>query len=132
MTRISRISHGRAFVALGLACLAGCQSWNRRPATPPPPPGVGVEGMKVSSVQAADMEIALGRAAERQGDLGRAAAAYREALKRDHRRADAYVRLAILHDQQGQFRESAELYREALRRAPGEPDIFCDMGYSLY
>ena len=59
-------------------------------------------------------------------------AAYRTALDRDKSRADAYARLAILHDKQGKFRESADLYRKALALRPGDPDIFCDMGYSFY
>ena len=42
------------------------------------------------------------------------------------------LRLAVLHDKQGKFRESAELYRKALALQPGDPDIFCDMGYSFY
>ncbi len=74
----------------------------------------------------------MGRAAEQQGDLDQAMAAYRAALERDKGRADAYLRLAILHDKQGKFRESAELYRKALELKPGDPDIFCDMGYSFY
>ena len=59
-------------------------------------------------------------------------AAYGEAVERDGSRADAYARMAVLHDKQGKFRESAELYRKALSGAPGDPDIFCDMGYSFY
>jgi hypothetical protein len=74
----------------------------------------------------------MGRVAEKQGDLEQAMAAYRAALTRDDRRADAYLRLAVLHDKQGKFRESAELYRKALVLRPGDPEIFCDMGYSYY
>ena len=40
--------------------------------------------------------------------------------------------MAVVHDKQGEFRESAELYRKALELSPGNPDIYCDMGYSLY
>jgi tetratricopeptide (TPR) repeat protein len=94
--------------------------------------GFGQDRPRVTSAQTADMEIALGRIAEREGNIEQAVTAYRQALKRDHRRADAYIRLAILHDQQGRFRESAELYQEALQLVPGDPDIICDMGYSLY
>jgi tetratricopeptide (TPR) repeat protein len=59
-------------------------------------------------------------------------ASYHEAVKRDGGRSDAYVRMAVVHDLQGEFRESADLYRQALKLAPGSPDIYCDMGYSLY
>jgi Tfp pilus assembly protein PilF len=74
----------------------------------------------------------MGRVAEKKGDFDQAMAAYRAALSRDGRRADAYRRLAVIHDQQGKFRESAELYSKALALRPGDADIFCDMGYSLY
>ena len=78
------------------------------------------------------MQISLGRVAEKQGELEQAMAAIRAALARDGRRADAYLRMAVLHDKQGKFRESAELYRKALALRPGDPEIFCDMGYSFY
>jgi Tfp pilus assembly protein PilF len=76
--------------------------------------------------------VSLGRVSEQQGDLEQAMAAYQAALRRDNRRADAYVRLAVLHDKQGKFRESAEFYRKALQLRPGDAEIFSDMGYSLY
>ena len=78
------------------------------------------------------MQVAMGRVSERQGDLAAAMAYYEEAVKRDARRSDAYLRMAILNDRQGKFRESADLYRQALKISPGSPDIYCDMGYSLY
>jgi Tfp pilus assembly protein PilF len=59
-------------------------------------------------------------------------AAYEEAVRLDPKRTDAMVRLALLHDEQGKFRESAEWYRKALQSWPGNADIFCNMGYSLY
>jgi Flp pilus assembly protein TadD len=115
--------------------LAGCQQVPSRPAAPSFL-GLGSEpkggGTTITPAQEADVEISLGRAAEQQGNLDQAMAAYRAALERDQRRADAYARLAVLNDKQGKFRESAELYRKALAVQPGDPDIFCDMGYSLY
>jgi tetratricopeptide (TPR) repeat protein len=89
-------------------------------------------GGSITPAQEADVQISLGRVAEKQGDLEQATAAYRAALTRDGRRADAYLRLAVLHDKEGKFRESAELYRKALSLRPGDPEIFCDMGYSYY
>src|SRR5262249_51155381 len=123
-----QIKRGPAALMLGLACLAGCvtmrpgRGTSRREApadaggpmgTPPP-------------AQEADVRVALGRTAEARGDFQQAMAAYRAALDRDRRRADACLRLAILHDRQGQFAESADLYGRALALAPGDPDIFCD------
>jgi hypothetical protein len=86
----------------------------------------------LTSAQQADMQIAMGRVSERQGDLAAAMASYGEAIKRDGSRSDAYVRMAVVHDRQGEFRESADLYRQALKLSPGSPEIYCDMGYSLY
>src|SRR5699024_691606 len=64
--------------------------------------------------------------------MGKAMAAYQDALKRDSHRADAYLRLAVLNDRQGKFSESAVLYQQALAASPGDPNIFNDKGYSLY
>src|SRR5262249_20473956 len=115
--------------------LIGCHSAQSRPAGPS---ALGwrkepqaAEGT-ITPAQEADVQITLGRAAEQGGDLDQAMAAYRAALSRDKRRADAYARLAVLHDKQGKFRESAELYRKALEARPGDPDVYCDMGYSFY
>jgi Tfp pilus assembly protein PilF len=87
---------------------------------------------RLNSAQSADLQVAFARAAEQRGDIVKATAAYREAIKNDHRRADALQRLAVLNDKQGKFQESADLYRRALEADPGNPDVFCDMGYSLY
>ena len=136
MTAIHRAPRiGRALAAGALLGLVGChqvpsrldrasiRSWRQDP---------GASGGNVTPAQEADVQISLGRVAERQGDVEQAMAAYKAALSRDSRRADAYLRLAILNDQQGKFRESAELYRKALALRPGDAEIFCDMGYSFY
>ncbi len=136
MTGLGRIPRiGRVLAAGALVGLAGCQQVPPRPGASSPlgwgnqPKGAETT---ITPAQEADVQISMGRAAEHQGDLEQAMAAYRAALERDHRRADAYARLAVLHDKQGKFRESAELYRKALAVQPGDPDIFCDMGYSFY
>jgi Tfp pilus assembly protein PilF len=59
-------------------------------------------------------------------------AAYLEALKHGPARSDACARLAVLCDQQGRFGESSEWYRKALAAQPGNPNIYSDLGYSLY
>jgi Flp pilus assembly protein TadD len=38
----------------------------------------------------------------------------------------------VLHDRQGKFQESAEEYRRAVAARPNNPDVYCDLGYSLY
>ena len=78
------------------------------------------------------MQVAMGRTAELGGDLDTAMAAYNEALKNDPHRADANQRLAVVHDRLGRFQESAGYYAKALAAAPGDAEIFCDKGYSLY
>jgi Tfp pilus assembly protein PilF len=126
---------GKALVVWGACCLTGCQQFHLN--SPPsfqkkPSDAPQTADGNLSAAQQADIQIAMGRVNERQGDFAGAMTAYREAVKRDSRRADAYARMAILHDKQGEFREAAELYRQALKLSPGSPDIYCDMGYSLY
>lgn len=126
---------GKVLAAGALIGLAGCQHVPSRPGASSPM-GFGNEPKggrtTITPAQEADVQISMGRVAEQRGDLDQAMAAYRAALDRDRRRADAYARLAVLHDKQGKFHESAELYRKALALRPGDPDIFCDMGYSFY
>jgi Tfp pilus assembly protein PilF len=89
-------------------------------------------GLKLTPHQRADVEVAMGRSFEKQGEAAQAIVAYETALHLDPSRADASLRLAILRDQQGKFKESLPLYQKALAASPGSADIYCDMGYSLY
>ncbi len=114
-----------------LAGLAGCQQAPLRPQGPALALGGTGEGPKLTARQAADVQVALARSLELRGEGEQAMAIYREALRRDPSRADAYLRLAILCDQHGKFDESAGLYRKALAAQPGNAEIYCDMGYSL-
>jgi Tfp pilus assembly protein PilF len=82
--------------------------------------------------QAADVQFALGRAMEKQGDATQALTAYQEAMRRDPSRADAALHAAALLDQQGKFVESEECYRKAEAARPGSADVACNRGYSLY
>jgi Tfp pilus assembly protein PilF len=82
--------------------------------------------------QAADVQVAMGRSLESQGEPARALAAYQEALKRDPSRADAALRIAAALDHQGKFTESAEYYRKAEAAQPNSADVACNHGYSLY
>ena len=125
----------KVLVIGALIGLAGCHQVPSHTATPQTS-GWGNQTRAgettITPAQEANVQISMGRAAEQQGDLDQAMAAYRAALQRDQRRAEAYLRLAVLHDKQGKFRESADLYHKALTLKPGDPDIFCDMGYSFY
>jgi Tfp pilus assembly protein PilF len=134
MTRTYRIARLGALAVGGACCLVGCHQLqtNADPASGGSQSTSPARDGKMTSAQHADMQIAMGRVSERQGDLAAAMASYQEAVKRDGSRSNAYVRMAVVHDRQGEFRESADLYRQAIKLAPGSPDIYCDMGYSLY
>jgi hypothetical protein len=133
ITRIRLRKAGPA-LAVGVAMLAGCQ---HIPHSKPPAHHKalwegGDKTTKVSASQMADVQFALGRTLEGRGEFDKAMAAYEEAVKRDSKRGDAYLRMAILLDRQGKFRESATMYDKALAMNPGDPDVYCDKGYSLY
>jgi Tfp pilus assembly protein PilF len=80
----------------------------------------------------ADVHIGMGQSLEAQGDTNQAMTEYKEALAKDPKRADAYVRLAVLADGMAKFPEAMQWYQQALELQPDNPDILCDLGYSLY
>src|SRR5947208_13639688 len=108
---------GLLSVALTLALAAGCQQFPHRGAPPHE-----VEAAQPGASQAADVQIALGRTLEKRGEEEQARAAYAEAVKRDPKRTDALVRLAVPFDHQGRFRESEQLYQQALAARPRDAD----------
>jgi Flp pilus assembly protein TadD len=120
-----------SIAALGL--LAGCNQLSSRPRehssaalldSGPQP--------KVTDRQAADIQVALGRSHEEDGRPEDAESAYRSALERDPRRADAETRLAILSDKKGDATAADKHFARALKLKPKDPEILCDQGYSLY
>lgn len=122
-----------ALIVLGFAGMLGCQH------TPTPSSGIpllsGQSADKPATLndqQAADVQIALARNVEKQGNDAQAIAAYTDALQRDPHRADALLRLAILNDRQGKFKESASYYEKALRESKDAAVVHCNFGYSLY
>ena len=125
---------GMALVFWGVLAAAGCQQVPMNHGSPANKSANDSSPAQanLTAAQQADMQIAMGRVSENQGDLAGAMNIYREALKRNQNSAEAHARMAVIHDKQGEFRESAELYRKALKLSPGNPDIYCDMGYSLY
>ena len=125
----------RRILAVGIvSCFPGCGSFDL--ASPDPHLGwsKGKEGLKerITPAQEADVQIALGRSAEYQGDIGSAEVAYRQALKRDKKRGDAHLHLANIQTLKGEYRQAEEEYQKALEASPGNADVFCDMGYSFY
>ena len=90
----------------------------------------GREG-RVSKAQSADIQLALGRSLEAQGDVERALAAYADAARLDPRRGEPAHRRAVLLDKNGRFAEAGPLYEAALKASPGDAEVFADKGYSL-
>ena len=132
MARQVRRWHGTAVAALGLTLLAGCLQSNPRAAPLLPLPNACEAPVTLRASQAADVQVAMGRALEKRGATEQAQTVYLEALKHDPSRADACARLAVLYDRQGKFKESEEVYRKALSAMPDNADLLTNRGYSLY
>jgi tetratricopeptide (TPR) repeat protein len=115
-----------------LACVAGCRNSELQPSRPASTVGNKEPKTKITPSQIADVQITMGREAEKRGDLAQATAAYQEAIKCDRTRADAYLRIANVKIQQGKYQEAEGLYQQALQVDRGNPDAYSDMGYSLY
>jgi Flp pilus assembly protein TadD len=131
MRGLLRLSRHLVLAGACLATLlAGCQM-PRAAKAPRHEPREKPAG-KLTASQAADVQVAMGRSLESQGDLEGALVSYREAAKRDPKRADAPLRMAVTLDKMGRFAEAAPFYELALKASPGDPEIFCDRGYSLY
>ena len=64
--------------------------------------------------QQADLEIAMARSLERQGQTDRAIKVYLNAVDDGYQDADAYHRLAVLHDKKADCAASEEFYRKSL------------------
>lgn len=121
--------------AVCLALLGGCAGpgherlafWSEnKPAT------ATAESPVLDSRQTAEVQLALGRTAEQQEQWPAAMRIYRQLLDADPEHPDATHRLAILHDRQGEFEQSSQWFQKALKLKPGDPDVFCDIGFSLY
>lgn len=120
-------------------CCTGCQSltswslpkWGRTK-TRPPIQETTLSADPLSAGQVADVQVAIGRSAEARGDVEAATQAYREALKKDDSRADAYHRLALIYDRQGESETAQALYRDALARDAQSAEIHCDYAYNQY
>lgn len=123
---------GGYLLAVGLALMAGCQH-----AAPPKTntllsaDGKG-EKAKLTDRETADVQVAMARSLEMRGDSDHALAGYLEAVKRDPRRGDAHLRIAILYDQQGKVKEASPHYEQALKANDRDPAAHCNLGYSLY
>lgn len=127
-------SRMRLGLGVCLFFLGGC-AWvgSERPAWwPKDKPATPVESPVLDSRQTADVHLALGRTAEQQKDWPAAMTVYRQLLDADPKHPEATHRLAILHDRQREFEQSSQWFQKALKLKPGNPDLFCDIGFSLY
>jgi len=102
---------------------------SKRPARPAPAAEPSIE---LNLEQKADVEMAMGRSLERKGRIDQAIKVYRDVIRKDDRRGDAYHRLAVLYDKKGDSKESARCYREALKRTTDCAELYADFGYSCY
>lgn len=119
--------------AAWIVSLMGCQQSNKLAGRPAFPRGEATQDSpQMSSSQTADVEVALGRMQEKNGELPAAIQAYSAALKHDPKRAEACWRLAVVSGQQEDFATATAYFEKALALQPGNPDIVCDMGYCLY
>lgn len=90
------------------------------------------ESVVLNARQTADVRLALGRTAEQQQNWRAASTIYRQLLEENPRHPEATHRLAILYDRQGDYEQSSQWFQRALKLKPGDPDLFCDIGYSHY
>jgi Tfp pilus assembly protein PilF len=122
------------FLALGLS--GGCASMGK-PESKPKDQASGTimtsdVNTKVTSQQSADVWIALGRSFEEEDKPAEARSAYLSAIKKDPKRADAEVRIAILEDRAANPKEADRHFAQAIKLDPKNPEILCDRGYGLY
>jgi tetratricopeptide (TPR) repeat protein len=135
-----KIRGGSIVCSAVLLLLSGCQTFSGIKAKiadlgRPQPTSVLTEAeftADVKPAQKADVQMAVARALEGQGDTEQAIKTYQEVVKLNGRRADAYQRLAILHDMKGDVAAAQKYYQMALKRAPKNSELYCDVGYSCY
>lgn len=120
--------------AVYLAFLGGCagSGGERLAFRPENKLATPAESSVLDSRQTADVQLALGRTAEQQQQWPAAMTVYRQLLDADPKHPEATHRLAIVYDRQGDFEQSSRWFQKALKLKPGDPDVFCDIGFSLY
>jgi Flp pilus assembly protein TadD len=98
----------------------------------PRPTVIGQPAPEYTARDAASVQFALARTLEGEKNWKAAEQVYRRILEQNPKHADAAHRLAILCDRQNRFQESEKFFRQALKERPGDPNLFCDIGYSHY
>ena len=86
----------------------------------------------ITKEQKLDVEMAMARAAENDGNTEQAIQVYEDLLKKDSHRVEACHRLAIVYEIKGDPQKAREYYMTAIKMAPKNADLYCDFGYSCY
>ncbi|QGJ69263.1 Hypothetical protein PBC10988_9330 [Planctomycetales bacterium 10988] len=93
-------------------------------------PGSPAGQTELQSQQA--LQFTIARSLEKEGKNSEALGAYDKCIKLGKNDAEVYHRMAIVYDKIGEHLEAREFYKKALEKKPGDPEIYCDMGYSMY
>lgn len=123
--------------AVALVSLCGCKQmgglWTHEPEKKPAGGIFTNESApdKFTKEQVADVQAAMARSMETQGDVDQAISTYQEVLAKDKGRSDVHYRLAILYDKKGDVKNAQKHYEVALKALPKNADLHCDYGYSL-
>ena len=87
---------------------------------------------QLTAKQKSELNFANGRGMEAAGNFEGAVKAYKDCLASDPNHSQACARIAVCMDKAGKMEESSEWYDKALKLSPGNPDLYCDRGYSFY
>jgi Tfp pilus assembly protein PilF len=134
------LRHRTVLLAALLASLTGCQAFDgmvakithRNQAAYPSAAANDEPTPPLTAKQKADVQMAVARSLENQGNTAQAITTYLDVVKKDPARADAYLRLAVLHDLKGDSQSARKFYLTALKRDPNNAELHCDFGYSCY
>jgi tetratricopeptide (TPR) repeat protein len=128
-----------AIVAAMAIGLSGCQAISnilpdrsKSNNTAASPFGASEASEPITKKQQADVQMALGRTLERDGNLDEAIKIYEDVVQKDSKRTDVYVRLAVVHDMKGNAAGAEKFYQTALKKDPKNAETRCDLGYSYY
>jgi tetratricopeptide (TPR) repeat protein len=80
----------------------------------------------------AGVQLAMGEAFEKEGNLKSAQAAYEAALRNNESSSQAQHRLALVKERRGLGDEALGHLQEAMRLDPDNPQLCCDFGYWYY
>jgi Tfp pilus assembly protein PilF len=130
-----------ALVAATAVWLSGCQAFRsilpdqskqKNAAVQSSIFGSGEPAEPITNKQKADVQMAMGQTLEKEGNFEEAIKTYEDVLRKDNKRADACLRLAVVHDKKGDAAGAEKYYKMAMKADPKNAEIRCDLGYSYY